>query len=171
MPRYLRQPDKYGCGPIAIMNALKWAGARVTLANYKLFRTATCCVSPDGTDPKSVYTALRLFEENFTIRKLRKIAIRAITGHLRAGGTAIVSFGFDDDSDSAHNRAGHFYFLISVSNTGKQFIGINYWPSRKRTVSRLSRKTLINDFRKRKCICGKCSGWPTVWLLTRRNAR
>lgn len=44
MPRYLKQPDHHSCGPIALMNALKFQGERVTLReDFKAWKDFCSC--------------------------------------------------------------------------------------------------------------------------------
>jgi hypothetical protein len=35
MPRYTKQYDQYNCGPVAVVNALKWAGEKVSYRECK----------------------------------------------------------------------------------------------------------------------------------------
>ena len=55
MIRYIKQRDKYSCGPVAIMNVLKWAGAEFSYqGKIKLFQQLCFCKPSNGTSHASL---------------------------------------------------------------------------------------------------------------------
>lgn len=47
--RWLQQRDCYSCGPVALYNALRWQGTKVSPADLKKFKRLLKCRAPAGT--------------------------------------------------------------------------------------------------------------------------
>lgn len=121
-PRYLKQRDQFSCGPIAIINAAKWAGRHLTYADLRAISTACGCVSPTGTRQRGIDGVLRTLCRvtyccNPTKDRLDK--------HLKAGGAAVVNFGIDrgDEWDGHYvfvpERLGMCYVVVNDGTTTK----------------------------------------------------
>jgi len=105
MPRYARQRNRYSCGPIAIINALKWAGKPASLAKYfDRFRRWCKCGYYErqirqyvGTHRRNFDAALRRAGRNlFRVRYLAQPRLEQIDRHLEAGGAVILNYYWRD---------------------------------------------------------------------------
>lgn len=57
---YITQKDKYRCGPVAIFNALLWAGEKVVYEKDMRRLTRLCeCTAPKGTNYRPFLNTLR----------------------------------------------------------------------------------------------------------------
>jgi hypothetical protein len=159
MPRYVRQRDKNSCGPIAILNALKWAGVRVSIRRgYKLIRKDTKYCPHDGTPP---YFMGRVLYKNrrLTVRRPRRFSIRAIEDHLQNGGAAVLL-----STEYANNHwGGHASVLLGISESGQSFRITGRYSNE--TVSVIRRQTLLGVVRKRRI---EDTLYPQAWLISKK---
>jgi len=182
MPHFVSQRDEFSCGPVALFNALRWSGHQATCREVlPRLMTYMKCEPPHGTRTCQVERTLRRYSKYFSAHRLPNPSVQEIVKHLDAGGAALICFGFDDENNQ---RRGHYCLLVKTNEAGSMFEVVNYPPREgcpsRETVSRLKRKTLINNLRRRACPCSieesrcekGCRGWPTVWLLesTTRNS-
>lgn len=73
MTRYVRQRDNYSCGPVAIANALKWAGSKFSYRRYHpMFIAAAKCQKPRGTKRGHFDRTLRFFARTFDWFKVKR---------------------------------------------------------------------------------------------------
>lgn len=164
MPRYVRQPDKFSCGPIANMNAFKWGGRRCTLKNdfWRLIRKCRC--SPElGAPLKHFDRCLRDEAQGcLKIAKRLRPSIREIEKHLRQRNGAVI-INYQWICKKTGERHGHFALFTDVSKTGRMFTGIN--AKRGITIVSCRRSTLLRHLRLRGLRCEH--SYPTVWFLTK----
>lgn len=109
--KYVAQRNLYSCGPIAIINALKWAGQNVTYKKYykKLIRKTKCTYS--GTHDLNISVALFDYVNSFNkIEWLVEPTIKDINKHLSSGGAAIISY--DLLSNEVKERECHFLLVV-----------------------------------------------------------
>ena len=99
MIRYLRQRDQSSCGPIAVINALKWAGVKATEKTHKKkIKRITQC-NPYGrgfigTHPYDVNHALSCYN-SIKIQRVSKdtwTKITEINEHLDKGGSILMRY-------------------------------------------------------------------------------
>ena len=84
MIRYVRQQDDFRCGPIAILNALKWAYPYRSIGHSKSRNLKSLCImcktDRQGTIPDEFHTALKDFFPY--VRRILKPTITQINRHL-----------------------------------------------------------------------------------------
>ncbi len=172
MVRYVRQRDTFRCGPIAILNALKWAGAPVTAALLPEITAVAGCVYPEGTQPKDFAPALRAFgEKYFSVGTVPLPSIRAIENCLREEDRAVlVNYGWFN-RDAGNALTGHYTLFTGVSARGQRFTAVNFsrgaGGSAQGTTSTVSRAKMREFLHHRKD--PEESRWyPGSWFLTKK---
>lgn len=170
MIRYTKQRDKFSCGPVAIMNAVKWTGSECTYAKrIGLFRDLCLCrpVSrePDrlgGTSHANFDQALRRTAEahgGFDVLRVYRPKLPRIEEHLRSGGIIIMNYYWE-----VKGKVGrHFCILESISDSGKTF----------RTVNDVKAGPAIMAIRRRTFVKGnlrfqRSDPHYKAWFLTKR---
>lgn len=175
MPRYARQRDKYKCGPVFVVNTVKWAGGFCTLALdlRRLVRVAKCrsdvpkceiCGNKHkGTNSINLDRVLRKEGKRlFRVKKVNNISINKLENHIRNGGAVGLLFLY---TNHAGQRVGHYMLFVDVTHSGKTFTVVNY---NNRSVTRIRRSKVIHHLRARKRLC--YSGWyPSAWFFARLN--
>lgn len=125
-PRYVKQRDKFSCGPVAIMNILKWSGERFSYQEtIDLFRKLCECNNPRGTNHPNFDKALRAVTKRlggFHVRRVHNPKLPEVEKHLREEGVVILNYFWRNEKEGAYR---HFTLLTSVSETGKSFLTVN----------------------------------------------
>ena len=164
MPRYVRQRDKYSCGPIAIINAIKWAGGHATVKkdHKRLVRTTNCSVMPKGVFRSNFDRVLR-HEGRWIIKVTRRLrpGIKAIEEHVRKDDCVTIVNNCFLGQETGELYA-HFTLYVDASPSGKTFTCVNYFREGP-AVAQFRRSTIIGDLR------SHFVDFPCVWFLTRLN--
>lgn len=160
MPRYVRQKDQFSCGPIAIMNALKWAGIRTTYkTHFREIRTLCKTTASWGTTPENMTATIRKYCRclNFTTKSL--VTLREIDEHLASGGAVILEYWFRDEMD----YDGHYVFIFREH--GHDFIAANAMlgSPAAQPCPRGMLKSMLS------CKKYRHTGSPSAWFLTRNE--
>lgn len=93
MTRYISQRDKYNCGPIAVMNALKWAGENITYDELEQFKVlCKCNRHTGGTEWAKLTTAVRKQQSIILSEVINKPSIKQIDNWLNKGNIVIVGY-------------------------------------------------------------------------------
>lgn len=124
--RYVKQRDKYSCGPVAVMNVLKWVGVEF---NYQeridVMRRVCECRPPNGTKHAAFDRALRITAEllpvDLRVRLVYKPKLGQIEEHLRAGGIIVLNYRWRRGGEGAR----HFMLVTKISDTGRSFLVVN----------------------------------------------
>jgi len=160
--RYVKQQNSYSCGPIAVLNSLKWAGAAVTYAYHysqlvKDCRSRSEEADDDGTSVGNFDRVLRKYSADFfTVRKPRICTFEEFEAHLLEGGAAVLRFW--------HNEGGHFSFFPEYDSTSGVFLGIN--DAVNQTFAECSKSEIQARFKQE----GEGrEAYPQMWLLTRKT--
>ena len=164
-PRYYRQKDGWRCGPIAVLNALKWAGAKAPWRTYrdKLCAFMECC-KYHGTEPQKVEDALRKWGKGlFTVRyRTEKLPLREIRRELDLGRAIVCDFGWPKASwvPRRENTDGHYALLVDrMMLGGEEYFGlVNLGLMEESAVEYISAKM----FRK---LCLRRSKDDNFWIL------
>lgn len=134
IPRYYKQRDEFRCGPIAIFNALKWAGGFPGLtAKQALPRLTTLCecVKPHGTYHRPLDKTLRLAGRGFfDVRRVYAPKLKEIEKHLRAGGAIIINFRWLEMRKGKMVDARHYVLVTDISIFGEYFGVVNFQTKR-----------------------------------------
>lgn len=89
-----RQRNLFSCGPVAILNALKWAGRGATYDSHYGLLVRECKTDVEGTHDKDLRKTLRKY--GFKFKKTR--LLQDIKDHLEDGGAMILSH-LDSDGE------------------------------------------------------------------------
>ena len=93
MPRYCKQQDQFSCGPVALLNAMKWAGKRVSYGDLPALRLACKCVPSTGTVASNLARASRQLIDSHTIKHIHRPSLKLLNNHLEIG-SFILNYGF-----------------------------------------------------------------------------
>ena len=140
-PRFVKQKDKFRCGPIAIINALRWAGIDIKYNEVKPIGELCGCVAQGGCVPIKFDLALRKkVGEYFKVKLVAAPIFPEIEEHLRSNGIIVLYYRWVQDSK---NKTGCHYTLITgISDSG----GTVYIVNRSRiekTFRGVRRKTFM----------------------------
>ena len=97
MARYCKQKDLHSCGPVLVLNSLKWAGEKVTHDGTITPLKILCGQKRgSGTSTRNFIQALRIVGDKMfqtlTIRPRRKPTLKEMEQHLRKGGAVALEF-------------------------------------------------------------------------------
>jgi hypothetical protein len=140
MPRYARQKkSSFNCGPVAILNCLKWAGAKVNVRQHLPYLEFAVRIHDNAEDPGTLdhdfdrvlrYSA----SKNLSVLRPKRLTLRALEKHLDQGGAVAVGYYFS-------GGGGHFTLLVGTK--GRGFIAANDTRADKcRTLSYKRRATV-----------------------------
>lgn len=158
--RYIGQRDQYSCGPLAILNILKWAGYDITskyLPNLRRY----CKTDENGTDTKNISKVLERYSK-LKVECVPFITIKNLHNHIENGGAAIIEVSWFDEIKK--QTTGHYYIIVGMfkySNTTSYKV-IN-WRSGF-TKNMANRKAIVREFRK----CIRSENNPRAWLIERK---
>lgn len=123
MPRYTKQRDHYNCGPVAILNALRWAGINAPYASRIASLERWCRSEPpdQGCSDTNFDRALRRAGSGiFLVRRVYQPLPRDIKAHLGAGEAVILNYGWKDG-----DRYGRHFSLIVPGSSRAPFRTVN----------------------------------------------
>ena len=157
MTRYLRQRDKYSCGPVAIMNIFKWLGYNVNYTKeIEWFREITKCKEDGilyGTTFGYMTKALKMFKNLFTVRYIRKPTVLLMVEHLKSGGILGLCYRLPKQ------KIGHYILVIDWSKPN--FTGVNVNIHQTRTLlstEEMLRMLQVNGI------------YPRAWFISKKKA-
>ncbi len=140
MTRYVRQRTEFSCGPVAILNVLKWSGEKVAL-NSKLYKRiyadCECNQHSTGSPIPCLRKAVTKHCNKLRTRWIKKIKKEDVVDNLKCG--TIVLLIFDE--------LGHRHCVVLVQD-GRNVLAINYRSiepyikSQKETVTTLTKTHL-----------------------------
>ena len=136
MIRYIKQPNLSGCGPIALMNALKWANVEVHLSQFHVFKKA-CGANGDGCDDIGMSRGLSR-QKYIKAKFIKNVTLAQINKALKSGKSVI--FGYCRESKDGAEKGGwegHYVFI--ARKTKKRHEIINHAPDR--VFDRVSKET------------------------------
>lgn len=145
--RYLKQKDTFRCGPVAVVNTLKWAGYPAT------YKTVLCLSTIMRTDPlkgtrrNDIDKALNIFTQILRYKKKQRPAAEHIIQHLDNGGAALVLIAYEkgdteghyffiDKRDDEHFNAINLYDNVTQKDISLAGLEILLWAKRKNKGSK-----------------------------------
>lgn len=161
MPRYVRQRDRWSCGPIAVLNALRWVGLDLpySFAMNELWRDLHVR-PPKGTCYYDVDDYLKAAAKISGLFKVQEFFPSPPTSrlieHLQAGGAIIFRYRWKYRGKVGY----HLEFLADCSPSGRRILAIN---ARKRKT-----KSWFNLHQFKACEFSSPSS-TVAWLLTRKD--
>ena len=128
MTRFCKQRDGYSCGPVAILNAIKWTGSDWFTYRMLPAITQVCNTTREGTYDKDMDAGLRYMQsiEYFSIVKPKKISKKRVRDHILLGGGMIAAYKEKNPPNEWH----YAFFICQHMNdidiinhsTGKELI-------------------------------------------------
>lgn len=108
--RYVKQKDKYACGPIAVLNALKWAGASAPYKKtFKRLKKLTDCTI-GGSDYDGIVKAIKHYPKVFDFIENHFIEMSDIDYYIKEGASIILEYYYKD-LEVSDGYVGHFVFI------------------------------------------------------------
>lgn len=163
MIRYAKQTDNFRCGPVAIANALKWAGINFSYRDNKKRLDKLCKTKhPTGCYLADLTRALRkIGGKHLSGIQRRNLddytptqVLRLINIHLKKSGIVLLNIQRYNTDGSI---GGHFFLIVKKDKTFYQVI--NYEMA----------KTELLHFKYLRDILRNCAESATsVWLLKRK---
>jgi len=160
---FIKQPDDFSCGPVAIVNVLKWLGRKVGHRYLPKLRTL-CGTTKDGTIPYNF--ALTLIREVSDFGSVRKVkpSIRTLDSHLSKGGIVVIGYNYSvGKSEDAHyvvctKKSKRGYYTLVNETSHRSF------KDNLPTLTKRKRNTI------RKMLAKKSQGYPAeMWLIGKRD--
>lgn len=160
---YIRQKDAYNCGPVAIINALKWLGYKAGHDDTKRV-SDSCNTTTSGTN--SALLTFGLFKEVADIASITKAkpSISQLDKHLASGGVAVIGYHFTIGKKSA----GH-YVLCTKKSKKDYYTLINEASHRSFKEGRPTAVRRTRDDIKKMLRTKNAAGDANLWLLERRK--
>lgn len=160
MPRWVSQTDDFRCGPIGIINALKWAGIKISWGgNCKTLTDLTKCTWPDGAQPDDINRALRtLGAPAFTVRYRNGAPkLPMVRAAIKSGCAILIGFQWPW-------AGGHYALLVDIVWVeGVEYFGlINLTYLGHSAFEYIQGKTF-----RRMCLSRRKN--QNYWLLTKRT--
>ena len=126
MPRlYTKQRKRFDCGPVTIINALKWAGKNITYEkriNY--FKRLCKCDDIDGTKHRNFDRALRISgKDMFSIRRVHHPTLKEIVNHLKNKNAIVINYRWRKRKSNRNMR--HFILLVGIEPSKDSFDVVN----------------------------------------------
>lgn len=171
MPRYVRQRDAFRCGPVAILNALKWAGCRVTAELIPDLAREVSCAAPLGTSLSNMTRGLHKWGKGiFFTQTDRRPSLQKIERSLREGKAVILGYWYHtDDQKNKNFKNGHYALITKISPSGLTFFVKNYIDIDDIQRTRISRRRLENDLQVLKVAVERW--YPYAWYLRKRQIK
>lgn len=162
MTRYLRQRDQYSCGPIALINAAKWAGLNITRRSLRTVIEMCGSTVSIGTHYAALTRVIREDMDGLFILSgtRRRPTATQIIEHLRHHDRALVLIYFH--RTRAGSVVGHFTFMPGAIRDEDELLLVN--AVRGQTTTVYDRAWLEG----RLCL-GRRSrfNYPQAWFLRR----
>lgn len=134
----MRQKLVSSCGPVALMNAVKWAGYSLNREGYLAHYSSLCkfVAGRGGTYCDKLEEAIVATPELALVEFLDRPTLRELDQALKKGYSIILRY--------RHDVCGHFIFI--PKRTAKFYYVVNGGRSRP-TLTRISRKTVSSYLR------------------------
>lgn len=155
--RFCRQTNLYTCGPIALLNALKWGGADATYRRHMRHLKRECKTDADGTHDFFFDRALRNNGKKFfSVIRPRQFNLQTIREHIKNGGSIIVAH-----IELKPPYDWHYSFWCGVNEMGGEdlYFGVNVeWGFTHSLLDSATMKTILTK--------SQGGDHPIVWLLS-----
>jgi hypothetical protein len=163
--RYSKQYDYYSCGPIALLNALKWAGCNYSVKKDLDRIKKECKLQDDGVFVNDFHSAVKKESKDiFIYKRYTKFTTDKMIKHLLKGGSILLNYRFVYEDYGEEIR--HYTFIPQVKRNKFIAINNNIVNNKIKTVGTISydrMKKMIKSYRKYKL------SFPTAWFLTKDN--
>ena len=139
MVRYIKQRDHTSCGPVAVINILKWLGYKVSYDSFIHSARYLCGHEPGpegGTNITGVEKALKHL--GVKKRRVKNPSLDDIDRHIDSGGIVLLEYVAPYKNEFLNKGEGHF--SICIGRTAKTYILVN--DGTKNTIGRRSRMSM-----------------------------
>jgi hypothetical protein len=152
MVRYARQRDRYSCGPIVLLNALKWAGYQASVREYKKCLMERTSCDRSGTWGGGIDWGLRHTSE-LAVKKVFHIpTLKELDKEIDKGRALIIRY--------LDGKGGHY--VLCIGRTNKYYTLVN--DTLNKTVTRCSRKMMAKVLRKKEVYPGE-QKFSVAWSI------
>jgi hypothetical protein len=167
MPRYVKQRDEFRCGPVAIVNVLKWMGCDATAKLIPGLCKELRVTKDYGTSESDLERALaRRGKGKFSIRKDTHTSLKKIEARIREGMAVLLIYshnGLPHNLNKDGEKWWHIVLVTGVSENGATFYIANYRTNDQKRQHAAERDVFRDDLRRRKSYGEWCD--PTAWYL------
>jgi hypothetical protein len=155
MTKYIKQYDTYSCAPTAILNALKWAGKRVTLKNKKKYiKVCKAAYAFGGTYLSDFKKALGKLKEIEIIKFTKNLKPQDIKESFKRGESVIVRIFYND--------LGRGHIFLIVPGPKKNLIRcINYYQGI--AIDDITKRVFYREIKK------TSRQYSIGWVIKRKN--
>lgn len=122
---YVAQRDRYSCGPVAVLNVMKWAGIPVTKKNLRTLITACEAVprtvnpdNPGTTQERLEQVFQRMLDSKATFTKIWDPSEMIIRDHIISGGIVGLHYNYFKSDWNAH-------FSLVIDILGRDWVMVN----------------------------------------------
>jgi hypothetical protein len=155
-PRYIRQRDNYSCAAVALLNADKWRGKKVTYSDLPKYRKVLSVDNKRGPSAKKLHDFLmqdpviKYYFESPTLKEVDSILER---------NGILYTICLDRGSSKSKSLIKmHAFLITSKTRKGYKCIGVY---SASHTITFLSRNRLSRILRRKsKTFDVKSKAWP-----------
>jgi uncharacterized protein YehS (DUF1456 family) len=133
MTRYVQQRDNTSCGPIAIINALKWANVKVTYKDLDKYVKKCRSHLKLGTWPRHLIGVLSR-EKHLKVVYYPTLNLKKIDNILKSNNIVLVDYYYINKK----HKYGHWFMIESFTN--KKYNCINLY--KRQTISYVSRSEM-----------------------------
>lgn len=158
MIRYCKQQDNFSCGPVAIINAMKWRGMKASMDTHLGVLKKLCGTDKNGTYPDDMGRVLKKFVPG--VEHIEAPPINLVDKYLDLGKAFIISYAY---VKSGGEEEGHF--AMCIGRTKNHYIMVNDTYHRngdmKSTISKRSRENMKKIFANAK----RCEDDIEIWVL------
>jgi len=162
MNQYYRQTDGFRCGPISVMNALRWAGCDYPFSYFKeeLDVDSLAPYTPRGTCQEDMDYMLNRwadYSQLFGVVKFHsRPSLKLLDGIIRKGNSAVIHYAWElsNHYSLAFQRTPCFYYIANHYTI----------PGNKKAVHKVSRRSLSKDLR-----FDRSESW--FWEIEKRNTK
>jgi hypothetical protein len=157
--RYTKQRGKNLCGPTAILNLMKWAGARVSWKKDIELCMSLCNdnVATNGMWSWVMDSALKYFPL-FKVKKVLQVPkLKELDEHIDDGRALVMAYLHKG------GRAQNGHFMLCVGRTKKYYEVVNGKVDGK-ALSRISRKTMRKRLTTKRVEAGAFF-YPVAWAV------
>jgi hypothetical protein len=157
--RYVKQKGKNLCGPTAILNLMKWIGARVTWKKDIGLCMSLC--SPDVATRGMHSWVMDAILKHFPLLKVKKLIhmpkLKQLDEHLDSGRALVMAYLHKG------GRAQNGHFMLCVGRTKKYYDVVN-GKVKGKALSRISRKTMRKRLTTKRVEAGAFF-YPVAWAV------
>lgn len=156
--RYIRQRDRDSCGPVAVLNILKWLGCQISYKEY-ISTVKYLCLHESGVDGGTYTEGMRNALKCLNIKHVRKKfkSLNQIDNHLDKGGVVLFDYQVSCRLKSGVIKE-EWHYSLCIGKTKKSYIIVN--DGTKQTIGKRLRKTVDR-------MLDKNNSDSAVWLIKR----